>query len=279
MYQVMENYITYSPWVYQVVGHVLSFGAAAMVAGLVYFLATAQQVSPRYRLSSFLSAVVMASAALELGIQSLNWEYSFVREGTTGAFALAEGQIFANGYRYANWTIDVPVLLTQLLIVLGVTGAAFWRNWGQFVVAGLAMIWTGYVSQLFEAVPVGSNTYAQTFEFWLWFFISWIFYIWILVIVFKVVWSSMDQVPSQARGLLKGIAILLLGSWTLYPVAAICPWLSFDQYGVLARQILFTVADVTSKVIYGVLLGYAATIRSAAEGFVPAIESLKWDQP
>ncbi|GEM_PF-5632367 len=38
-------------------------------------------------------------------------------------------QLFSNGYRYMNWSIDVPVLLIQLLIVLGVTGAAFRRTW------------------------------------------------------------------------------------------------------------------------------------------------------
>ena len=35
-----------------------------------------------------------------------------------------------------NWSIDVPVLLTQLLIVGGITGLAFQRRWAAFVVAG-----------------------------------------------------------------------------------------------------------------------------------------------
>lgn len=36
-------------------------------------------------------------------------------------------QTFSNGYRYINWSIDVPMLLTQFLIALGLTGAFFQR--------------------------------------------------------------------------------------------------------------------------------------------------------
>jgi hypothetical protein len=37
--------------------------------------------------------------------------------------------------------------------------------------------------------------------------------------------------------------------------------------GVVIRQIIFTIADVTSKVVYGILLMQLATIKSRAEKF------------
>ncbi|MGF1634837.1 MAG: bacteriorhodopsin [Phycisphaerae bacterium] len=272
VYQSFENYIEYSPWVYQVTGHVLTLGAACMVAGFVYFLVTASQVSPRYRSTNYLSAVVMASAALELGLQAFFWEVSFTRNAMTGMFQLADGQLFSNGYRYANWSIDVPVLLTQMLVVLGLTGAAFWRNYWQFVVAGLLMIWTGYIGQYFEAVPTADGL-VQTSGFWIWFVISWIFYIWLLVVLFKVTWKYVDTMPANCQQLTKGVAVFLLVTWTLYPFAYLCPWFAFNEGSVLARQVLYTVADVTSKVIYGVLLGRVAVLRSAAEGYIPAMDA------
>ena len=41
----------------------------------------------------------------------------------------------------------------------------------------------------------------------------------------------------------------------------------------VTAQVLFTVADVGSKVLYGVLLAKICRVRSAAEGFAPALES------
>jgi hypothetical protein len=42
---------------------------------------------------------------------------------------------------------------------------------------------------------------------------------------------------------------------------------------VVARQISFTVADITSKVIYGVMLSRVAELRSQADGYAHALAS------
>lgn len=41
----------------------------------------------------------------------------------------------------------------------------------------------------------------------------------------------------------------------------------FNETGVVARQMTYTVADISSKVIYGVLLSNLAQILSKAEGY------------
>jgi hypothetical protein len=51
----------------------------------------------------------------------------------------------------------------------------------------------------------------------------------------------------------------------LYPVAYLMPVIMNSADGVVLRQILFTIADVTSKVIYGIFLMQLATIKSKAE--------------
>jgi hypothetical protein len=42
----------------------------------------------------------------------------------------------------------------------------------------------------------------------------------------------------------------------------------------VTRTYLFTIADVLSKIIYGVLLGKVATARSVAEGY--AVDGYEW---
>jgi len=45
------------------------------------------------------------------------------------------------------------------------------------------------------------------------------------------------------------------------------PLLLNSEAGVVGRQITYTIADISSKVIYGVLLTQVAQIRSKADGY------------
>ncbi len=258
----MENLFTYSPVSWDIVSHVLTFGVGAHLAALLYFCLTIGQVAPRYRLSNVLSGVVMISAALILFQQQQSWQNAFVFNGEVWERSNAT---FSNGYRYMNWTIDVPMLLTQLLIVAGITGARFRSYWLQFLVAGLAMIYTGYVGQFYE-------TTSPTLLY-IWGTISTAFFVWILVIVWRVTHQSLPELPANARGMMRGVFWLLFVSWMRYPGAYLMPVIWFGEGGTVARLITYTAADVVSKVIYGVLLGYIALRRSQAEGFGPALES------
>jgi bacteriorhodopsin len=76
------------------------------------------------------------------------------------------------------------------------------------------------------------------------------------------------------------VRYLFLFSWNLYIVAYIVPMLGdFGQSasGAVTRTYIFTIADVLSKIVYGVLLGRIATLRSVAEGYEvdgePAVEA------
>lgn len=272
LHVTFENLFTYGPAQYQTVLHVLTLGYAAMFGGGVYFLVTARSVSPRYRLSSFLSAVVMASALLELYQQASVWSSAFVFDPATTTYVLGAGvdSAFSNGYRYVNWSIDVPVLLTQLLIVIGLTGRAFRSRMLQFVIAGLLMIYTGYVGQYYQIADGGTG---PSMAFYVWGAISTVFFLWILGLVYKSTYGAVDQVEPEVRGMLKGVFWLLFVSWMLYPGAYLMPAMWFSADGVVAKQITYTVADITSKVIYGVLLGLIAQKRSALQGYEPAAQS------
>ncbi len=57
-----ENLFTYSAAQFEVVLSVFTLTAAVFAACLVYSLATAKSISPRYRLTSYLTGVVMVSA-------------------------------------------------------------------------------------------------------------------------------------------------------------------------------------------------------------------------
>ncbi len=71
---------------------------------------------------------------------------------------------------------------------------------------------------------------------------------------------------------------ILFFSWILYPVSYAIPALFPTAEFVAARQVLYSIADITSKLIFGIVLARVALIRSAEDGFAPAIETLSGDR-
>lgn len=84
----------------------------------------------------------------------------------------------------------------------------------------------------------------------------------------KVIKQGKVGIPKKGQKILNHIWILFLISWFLYPGAYLMPYLGgidgflYNESGVVGRQITYTMADVCSKVIYGVLLGNLAVILS-----------------
>jgi bacteriorhodopsin len=256
----LENMLSYSPIQWQIVAHILVLGFAAQAAGLVYFLTTMRDVAPRYRIASVLGSIVMVSAFLLLLAQSLSWQNTFVFEN--GAFVRGEG-IFSNGFRYLNWLIDVPLLLLQLVVVLGLAAAGARRLGILFVGSGVAMIVLGYIGQFYET----SNLTAL----WIWGAVSTVFYIVLLYLSWTEIGKALPKMPEGAAATMKLIRWVFVVFWTFYPIAYIIPAILPTAGGVVTRQVLFTVADIVAKVIYGVMITKVAVDLGRAEGYQPAL--------
>lgn len=253
---------------FELVGHVLTLGYAAMAASLLYFVLTKNSNMPKYRMSSVLSVVVMTSALLLLFAQKQSWSAAYAFSGTE--YVLRDGaELFTNGYRYLNWLIDVPMLLIQILFVAGIAGAAFKKYVFQFSLSGMLMIVTGYIGQFYEP-----GRLAENLTLWLiWGFISTVFFIWVLVLITRVIREGKNNMQgSQAQGIFGAILPLFYVSWFLYPGAYLMPilisWGVADyEFAIVAQQMTYTVADIVSKVIYGAMLNIASTILSEEQGF------------
>jgi bacteriorhodopsin len=277
-----ENFFTYSPMAYDMVAHVLTLGYAAMLAGLFYFILTLKTVSPKYRISSVLSVVVMVSAFLLLYAQAQNWDAAFLYDAESNRYVRAAGEAnFTNGYRYLNWLIDVPMLLFQILFVINIASDRFSSIRNQFFLSGSLMVITGYIGQYYEV--------SNATLFFVWGTISTLFFIHVLILMRRILKDGQQGMAPGAARLINSIWVLFLVSWMLYPGAYLMPVftdmaalgsgtglipLMDGDTAVVARSITYTVADITSKVIYGVLLTLAAQIRSEEEdGYVYSSES------
>lgn len=265
-----ENYVGasggFSEIAYQFSAHVLTFGFAVMLAALLYFVLTIKTVEPKYRISSVLSVVVMVSAFLLLWIQQQNWTGAMVYDLETGRYVLGDGRdLFNNGYRYLNWLIDVPMLLFQILFVVSLTTSKFSSVRNGFWISGTLMILTGYYGQYYEV------TSPATYFFWG--AVSTVFFIHILYLMRKVIREGQVGVPEKAKSYLGAIWIIFVVSWMLYPLAYLMPYVfgiteaALSEWAVVARHVTFTVADIASKVVYGILLALTAQELSKANGY------------
>lgn len=266
-----ENYVGlgtgFTEMAYQMSAHVLTLGYAVMLAGLLYFVLTIKTVAPKYRISSVLSGVVMVSAFLLLLVQQQNWTGALVYDTETARYVLGSStDLFNNGYRYLNWLIDVPMLLFQILFVVTLTKSDFTSIRNGFWFSGTAMILTGYVGQFYEV--------TNPTLFFIWGFISTVFFVHILYLMKKVITKGKEGAPAKAQSYLDTIWKLFFVSWMLYPGAYLMPYLfgglepAIDsEMAVVARHITYTVADVSSKVIYGILLTLTAQEMSKADGY------------
>lgn len=256
-----ENLFSYTPMGYDIVAHTLTLGYAVMLAALFYFVMTIRSVAPQYRTSSVLSVVVMVSAFLILYSQSLSWSNAFAFNSDSGLYERVAGaDAFTNGYRYLNWLIDVPMLLFQILFVVTLTSDRRTSYRNQFFISGPLMIITGYIGQFYETTNMTA--------FLTWGFVSTIFFVHVLYLMYKIIQDAKTTLSPRAASVMNGIWWLFVVSWMLYPGAYLMPLMLNSEIGVVGRQITYTIADISSKVIYGVMLTYVAQIRSKEDGFV-----------
>ncbi len=261
----IENLVTLTAGQYTTGSLILMVSYGAHFAFILYFLMTSMQLAPRYRIVPILSAVVMASAGLSLFREFTAWQdvYQFVG----GQYVpLTEGETFTNAYRYGNWTITVPLLLTQLPIAFALSRPDLHKRALRMAIPALLMIWTGLYGQFGET--------GDWSRLNLWGVISTAFFVWLIIEVRGVITAGIANSPAELKAWPKNIWWYFLATWGLYPIAYALPQLGFTGDVVVVRQLLYSIADISSKLIYGVILSRYVLRRSALEGYMPSAEAL-----
>jgi hypothetical protein len=264
-----ENFFAFDYWQYEVIRHLFSFTAAVFAASFVFFALNISQTAQRFRMASVISCVVMISATLELFLLWLMWNRAFEFDAATMTYMRAEGFIFANGYRYANWLIDVPMLMTQFIIVLGFAGAALFSRWWKLAVAGVSMVILGYIGQYWEPQAAGFVE-GSAWGFWVFGLVAWLPLFYLFYALKDAISVARPRLNPEANRLISVIWGIFLVTWTLYGFVYFVPGIPvINESGtwVVVRQFGYTFADVTSKTVFGIVLYYAA--KSMTEEKVP----------
>ncbi len=239
--------------------NVFSFGLISMLACTVYTLVSQSRVLPKYRAALVMSSMVTFIA----GYHYFRIFNSFNESSMKNVVTIGSSQgSFNEAYRYVDWILTVPLLLVEVIAVLGLAKVASKSLISRLVPASAAMIILGYPGEI-------STVNGTKILFGI---LSTLPFIYILYVLFVELTKSLDRQPEGVAATVSRLRLLLIATWGVYPISYLIPILvknpSVSQMAMLFtdRQIGYTVADVLAKCVFGLTIYKIAKMKSVAEG-------------
>lgn len=236
-----------------VIENAFSLVFASFLGVAVFFLATRRDVALAYRTSVTVCGVVVIIAAYHYFriFESFNGSYE-----VAGTLATPTGEIFNEAYRYMDWLITVPLLVVELILVMGLVAARRRSLLSRLVPAAFAMIALGYPGEL-------STTASMQ---WLWWALAMIPFIYILFVLFGEVSKVIASQPAEVRPLFRLVRLALVVTWMFYPIAYLFPILLGNTGLALGLEnIGYALADLTAKAGYGLIIYLIAKKKTELE--------------
>ncbi|MBM3809297.1 MAG: biphenyl 2,3-dioxygenase [Acidimicrobiia bacterium] len=213
----------------------------ALVAATAFFFLETQRVAGKWKTSLTVSGLVTLVAATH---------YFYMRE-----VWIATGST-PTVYRYIDWLITVPLLITEFHLILAAIGRAssgiFWRLIGSTT----GMLVAGYVG---EAGYVGV---------WPAFIVAMLFWFAVLYEIFagEASKAAAGDAPASVQSAFNTMRLIVTFGWAVYPIGYVVGYLTggnpADSMGML--NIVYNFADVLNKIAFGVIIWSVAV--SETEG-------------
>lgn len=237
---------------YTLVYNGFSFVFAAMFAAFIYFVLVRQQVTVELRNALTMSALVVAVAG---------YHYFRIFESWQGAFTLVNGvythtasnPAFNDAYRYIDWLLTVPLLVAELVAVLGLARATSISLTARLAAAAALMVVLGYPGE------VASDNTTRL----IWGVLSTLPFLYIIYTLFTEFNAAVARQPASVQPLFRWARLLLFAVWGFYPIVYSLHYLGgFDANVIVAVQIGYCIADVVAKAGYGVMIYQIARAKT-----------------
>jgi len=238
---------------YDLIYNAFSFALAAMMAATLFFWFGRSQVADAYKTAMTVTGLVTFIAAYHYLRISQSWVDAYtVINGTV----TASGVGFNDAYRYVDWFLTVPLLLVELILVMGLSSQETSSKAIRLGLLAALMVGLGYPG---EIADVASGR-------WMWGGLAMIPFIWIVYELFVGLSQSVAQQPASARGLVKAAIWVTVLSWSFYPVVFFAGAIGIGGITALTVvQVGYTIADLVAKAAFGVLIFMIAVRKSQAD--------------
>ena len=219
---------------YSLVYNSFSFVLAAMGAATVFLFLNRSQVAPKYKAAITISGLVTMIAL---------YHYYRIFNSWDGAYSVLNGVVTATGhpfndaYRYVDWLLTVPLLVTELILVMRLPGNEGPKKATRLAFLAAIMVILGYPGEI--------STVASTR--WLWWCLSMIPFLIIQFELFVGLKDSIAAQPANVRGLVSSARYITVVTWLFYPIVFTLPMLGLAG----------------GSAIVGVQVGYSIAVKKS----------------
>jgi len=273
---------------YNTVYNALSFGIAGMGAASVFVYFQLPNVLKKYRTALIINALVTAIATYHYFRIFNSWDTAYqvgetLVNGTATYSVVKSGTSFNDAYRYVDWLLTVPLLLIELILVMGLSASRTRDLTWKLGVASAIMVAVGYPGE-------SSADPKARWVCWALAMIPFLYVVYNLMVgLAKAAGEDEDEEDEDAEALVAGSAeaqlkdyvnsdenvqsliayarYLTAASWLTYPVIYLIK--SFPQVDVsnamVYEQTAYSLADVLAKAVFGILIWAIASAKSDLE--------------
>ena len=239
---------------YNMIINTFSFTFATMMSATLFFWLSLNNLAKAYRTALIITGLVTFIAAyhyLQI-MMSFKDAYTIVADTVK-----ATGIPFNDAYRYVDWLLTVPLLLIELILVMNLSESETFSRATKLGIAAAVMIILGYPGEV-------AADLETRMLFW---YIAMIPFLYIVYVLFFGLRASISKQPASAQKLVYTACWVTILSWAFYPIVYLLPNFGFSMGGAgAALQIGYSIADIVSKAVFGVIIYMIAVKKSKADG-------------
>ncbi len=238
---------------YSLVYNSFSFVLAAMGAATVFLFLSRSQVAPKYKAAVTISGLVTMIALYHYYRIFNSWDAAY---SVLNGVVTSTGHPFNDAYRYVDWLLTVPLLVTELILVMRLPGNEGTQKATRLAVLAAIMVVLGYPGEI-------SNVSSTR---WLWWCLSMIPFLIIQFELFVGLKGSIEAQPANVRGLVSSARYITVVTWLFYPIVFTLPMLGLSGGGaIVGVQVGYSIADVLAKAAFGIFIYTIAVKKSESE--------------
>jgi len=246
---------TYGEW--NAVYNALSFGIAAMGSATVFFWLQLPNLTKKYRSALIITGLVTLIATYHYVRIFNSWVEAFELKAHGDDYHVKlTGAPFNDAYRYVDWLLTVPLLLIELILVMRLPAGESARLAWSLGVASAVMVALGYPGEVEDNLK----------KRWFWWYCSMVPFCYVVFTLLVSLASSTAKQPESVRGLVTAARYLTAITWCTYPIVYLFKSIGLKgSTATMYEQVGYSVADVTAKAVFGVLIWAIAAEKSQLE--------------
>jgi len=250
---MVADAFTFNEW--SAVYNALSFGIAGMGAACIFAFWQIPNIGKNYKTAMTINGLVTLIAT---------YHYYRIFDSWNGAYKVEDGKVtgphapFNDAYRYVDWLLTVPLLLTELVLVMGLPADETRSKAWQLGIASAVMVAFGYPGEI-------STDTTTRWIYWGCAMIPFLFVVYTLVVGLAPK-KSKNADSSRLDSLISAARYLTVVSWFTYPVIYCVKTFGVNSARATAiEQVGYSLADFLAKAVFGVLIWAIASTKSEME--------------